>query len=376
MLAEITEVAQAERVDLVLIAGDQFDTAAPPPEAEQIVYRALCDLAETGARVVVITGNHDHPQRLAAIAPLLASRGIHSGALLARPDQGGVLTLRAPGGEIARVALVPFLSQRQLVRAAALMAFDADQHAGRYDAGVRHVIAQLASAFTPDTVNVVCAHLLVTGGVLGGGEREAHTIFDYAVSATAFPANAHYVALGHLHRTQRIPAACPVHYSGSPLQLDFGETRDDKAVLLVEAHPGTPAEVRTVPLARGRRLRTIRGTLDELEALAGTASEDHLRVVVRGQARAGLADAVRALFPDAVEVAIESPPGEPGTAQRPVRLGRSPHELFAEYLAEQGADDERVRTLFAELLGEEGAPAPDGGRGSQQEEGAYAAGAS
>jgi exonuclease SbcD len=351
VLAEITQIAQAERVDLVLVAGDQFDTAAPTPEAERIVYRALCDLAEAQAQVVVIAGNHDHPHRLAAVAPLLTSRGIHTCALLARPDEGGVLTLRTSDGETARVALVPFLSQRHLIRAAELMAFDADQHAGRYDAGVRQVVAQLTSAFTPDTVNLVCAHLFVAGGLMGGGEREAHTVFDYAVSPAAFPAGAHYVALGHLHRTQRIPAACPVYYSGSPLQLDFGESGDDKAVLVVDAHPGTPAEVRTVPLVTGRRLRTVRGTLEELEALGESTGDDHVRVVVRGQARAGLADAVRALFPDAVEVAVESPdvsaPDRPG---RPVRLGRSPNELFAEYLAEHGVDDERVRSLFGELL--------------------------
>lgn len=356
MLAEIAQIAGAEQVDLVLVAGDQFDTAAPPPEAERIVYRALCDLADTGAQVVVVAGNHDHPHRLAAIAPLLASRGVHAQGLLARPEEGGVLTLRTRHGEAARVALVPFLSQRHLIRAAQLMAFDADQHAGQYDAGARHVIAQLISAFTPDTVNLACAHLFVAGGMLGGGEREAHTIFDYAVSPAAFPASAHYVALGHLHRAQRIPAGCPVYYSGSPLQLDFGETGDDKAVLLVDAHPGTPAEVRTVHLKSGRRLRTIRGTLDELEALADQTDDDHLRVVVRGQARAGLADAVRALFPDAVEVAIESPESPKPDQDRPARLGRSPQELFAEYLAEHGADDERVRVLFAELLEQSDAP--------------------
>ncbi len=82
------------------------------------------------------------------------------------------------------------------------------------------------------------------GGVLGGGEREAQTILDYAVSATAFPANAQYVALGHLHRSQVIAGPCPIRYAGSPLQLDFGETADRKSVLVAEAHPGRPVEVR------------------------------------------------------------------------------------------------------------------------------------
>lgn len=367
VLAEITGIAEAERVDLVLIAGDQFDSAAPAPEAERIVYRALLDLADAGAQVVVVAGNHDHAHRLAAVAPLLTARGIQTGATLRASEDGGVRTVSTRGGERARIALVPFLSQRKLVRATDLMALDADQHAGRYDAGVRHVVGRLVEAFAPDTVNLVVAHLMVAGGMLGGGEREAHTIFDYAVSARAFPASAHYVALGHLHRPQRIPAACPVYYSGSPLQLDFGETGDEKAVLLVDARPGVPAEVRTVPLKSGRRLRTVRGTLDELEARAGEQGDDHLRVVVRGQARAGLADDVRSWFPEAVEVVVESPDATRAEG-RPARLGRSPHELFAEYLAEQGADDERVRALFAELLDEEGTSASDGGWGADVDE--------
>ena len=64
--------------------------------------------------------------------------------------------------------------------------------------------------------------IFALGGVLGGGEREAHTIFDYGVSATAFPPSLQYVALGHLHRSQAIPGPCPIRYAGSPLQLDFG----------------------------------------------------------------------------------------------------------------------------------------------------------
>ncbi len=352
MLAEIAQVAETEDVDLVLVAGDQFDMAAPSPDAERIVYRALLDLAATGAQVVVIAGNHDHGQRLAAVAPLLATHGIHAGALVQAADQGGMLTVRTKRGEVARIALVPFLSRRYIVRADELMGLGADQHAQCYDDRARRLIGHLCGGFSAETVNLVVAHLMVAGGVVGGGEREAHTIFDYAVSPHAFPASAHYVALGHLHRSQQIPGACPVHYSGSPLQLDFGEAADDKVVMLVDAAPGIPAEIRPVRLKAGLRLCTLTGTLDELARQAGTTSEDHLRVVVRGPARAGLADEVRALFPDAVEVRVEAPDRDTRGEARPQRLGRSPHELFAEYLAEQGAEDERVSGLFAELLDE------------------------
>lgn len=363
VLAEIVGVAEAHQVDLVLVAGDQFDTAAPAPDSERIVYQALLDLADTGAQVVVVSGNHDHPGRLEAVAPLLAHRRVHTGARLARPDEGGLLELETRSGEIARVALLPFLSQRGIVRADELMALDADQHAGRYEGRVRAVVRALCEGFTADAVNLVVAHLTVVGGVLGGGERAAHTIFDYHVAAQAFPANAHYVALGHLHRPQRIPAGAPVWYSGSPLELDFGEEGDGKAVLVVDAGAGRPAEVVRVPLDAGRRLRTLRGTLEELEALADATGEDYLRVVVRDQARAGLAEQVREWFPEAVDVVMERAATGSGEGDRPARLGRSPVELFAEYLAESESADERVLALFTELL-DEAADATAGARPS------------
>jgi len=350
VLAEITSIARAEDVDIVLVAGDQFDTAAPTPEAERIVWQALLDLADTGAHVVTVAGNHDHPGRLQAVAPLLALNRIHTAAHLARPDQGGTVDVTTRAGEVARIALLPFLSQRGIVGADDLMQLDADEHSGRYDARARAIMARLCEGFSADTVNLAVTHLMVLGGALGGGERMAHTIFDYAVAATAFPPTAHYVALGHLHRAQRIPAGAPVHYSGSPLPLDFGETADTKSVTIVDAEAGKPADIRTVELTAGRRLQTLRGTMEELETLRGTTGDDYLRVVVRGERRAGLADDIREWFPDAVDVTVESPEPQVDTDTASRRLDRSPHDLFAEYLDHRGAADERVLALFDELL--------------------------
>ena len=81
---------------------------------------------------------------------------------------------------------------------------------------------------------------------------------DYAIGAAAFPAHAHYVALGHLHRTQQIAGAAPIWYSGSPVQVDFGEHDDPNNVLLVTATRTTPAVVRPVAVSGGRGLRTLR----------------------------------------------------------------------------------------------------------------------
>jgi exonuclease SbcD len=355
VLGEIASIAAAEAVDVVVVVGDLFETAAPAPDAEEIVYRALLELAATGAEVVVVAGNHDNPRRLAAVAPLLDLGRVHLLAEPARPDDGGVLALTSAAGEPMRIARLPFVSQRSIVKAEELLERGIDERSVLYADRVARVVAALAEGFAADAVNVLAAHLFVQGGVLGGGERSGHTIFDYAVPSSAFPASAHYVALGHLHRAQALPGAVPIRYCGSPLQLDFGEEADRKSVTIVDAEPGAPARVREVPLAQGRNLRTIEGTLDELEARAGSTGEDWLRVRVQALAEPGLADRVREWFPYAVDLQLvrpdgatdDSPAGGDGGASR---LGGSPVELFATYLGEQGFEPDALVALFAELL--------------------------
>lgn len=357
VLDEIIGIAREHDVDLVVVAGDLFESQAPTAEAEQVVYRALLALGEV-APVVVVSGNHDNDRRLQAVEPLLGLARITTRAMLERPDAGGVLSLETARGEPVRIALLPWVSQRGIVRAPELMGLDADDHAALYADRVMRVLNHLCEGFDGDAVNVVAGHAMVAGGTLGGGERLAHTIFEYAISPTVFPASAHYVALGHLHRAQQLGGQPPVWYCGSPLQLDFGETADDKGVLIVEAAPSTPAVVETVPLRAGRRLRKLTGTLEQLRALAGTTGEDYLRVIVREEARAGLADDVREIFGEmCVDVMIESQLDRALGLDPRAHEGKPPGQLFREYLAEKKASDERVVALFDELLEEEHAAA-------------------
>ncbi len=251
------------------------------------------------------------------------------------------------------------------MRSLELLAGDGSDYAALYADRVRRLVEWLTADFTEDAVNLVVAHLMVRGGRLGGGERDAQTIEDYYVEPTVFPATAHYVALGHLHLTQQLPGRCPVWYSGSPIQVDFGEEGDSKHVLVVEARPGRPASApQQVRLSSPWRLRSIHGTLAELRAMAGTTGDDRLRIYVREPVRAGLAEDVRDLFANAVDVYIDS--GASTAGERPSRRPgvRSPHELFADYLAEQGVADERVEALFDRLLDEE-TSALAGGAGAQ-----------
>ena len=215
---------------------------------------------------------------------------------------------------------------------------------------MRLVIDALAEGFEPGTVNVLMAHAFVHGGQLGGGERAAHFIDDYALSAQAFPASAAYVALGHVHRPQRIAGSGQIHYCGSPLQLDFGERDQPKQVNLVDIVPGLPPTVTALPLSSGRALRRLLGTLAELESRREALADDPwLQVIVREPRHAGLADTVREMLGDGVvDVRVEDT-SRPAP-QRPSRAGRTPMEQFDEFLAERNISDERVRALFTELL--------------------------
>ena len=352
VLAEIADIADDRKVDAVLVAGDLFDTAAPGPESEEIVYETLLRLA--GERhVVAIAGNHDNPNRFNAVKPLLELGNVIALPRVTKPEEGGVVDLEIGAGDRAHIVLLPFVSQRGIVKAEALMSRDADEHAGEYAERLGQVLASLCTEADPAAVNLVLAHAMVHGGTMGGGERSAHTVFQYSIPTSAFPADYHYVALGHLHRAQELAGGCPIHYSGSPLQLDFGETEDAKSVNIVEATPGQPASVEQLSLSAGRRLRRVSGSLATLAELADSVGEDFLLVEVQESPRPGLADAVRELLPNAVEVrvpATEPPPNGDG------RDGQPPQELFRRYLTYIGASNELVEELFDELLEDADAP--------------------
>ncbi|WP_300017510.1 exonuclease subunit SbcD [Pseudonocardia sp.] len=352
VLREIVGIAREHQVDAVLVAGDLYDSAAPSAEAQKLVIRTLMGLASTGAQVIAIAGNHDHPGAVDAYRPLAEAAGITLVGTVRTAERGGVVRFAARStGEPVTVAVLPFLSQRYAVRAAELVAQTPAEHTSAYDQQLRDILSALTAGFTEDGVNLVMAHLTVLNGTFGGGERAAQSIFEYAVPASIFPIEAHYVALGHLHRRQRMEAPCPVHYSGAPLAIDFGEQENTPVVCLVQASPGSPASITDVPVTSGRRLRTLRGTVAELSVLAASVGDEFLRVWVREPARAGLREEVTALLPNALEVRIDPEFAAATPASRPAGegTGRAPSELFAEYLGTRGVADPRVEQLFARL---------------------------
>ena len=354
VMAEVAGIARDQEVDVVLVAGDVFESAVPPADAQALAWETLLSFRSTGAEVVVIAGNHDNAHAFDAVRPVFHAIGITLLGSARRPDDGGVITLER-GGQRAVLAAMPFCSQRGIVRAEQLMNQTAAEQSGEYAARLARMIKALCAGFTADTANLIVAHAMVRGGRLGGGERDAQTIEEYWIDASAFPTSAQYVALGHLHRPQELPGGTRVRYSGSPFHVDFGEEQDQKSVTIVDVRAGAPAVVNEIALTTPRRLRTLTGTLEDLRAQAVTVGDDLLRVLVDEPQRVGLADEVRELLPNALEVRLlrQADDETGGAIARPSRAGRSPHELFGEFLSERGIEDERLVKMFSRLLDEE-----------------------
>ncbi|QKW12939.1 exonuclease SbcCD subunit D [Verrucosispora sp. NA02020] len=353
VLAGVIDIARQERPDLVVIAGDLYDTAAPTAEATRLVTRALTALRRTGADVVAIGGNHDNGAALDALRPWAEAAGITLRGAVREDPAEHVVDGTTADGERWRLAALPFLSQRYAIRAVEMYELTAAETNQTYADHLGRILTRLTEGFDePDRVHLVTAHLTVVGASTGGGERDAHTVLGYAVPATVFPGTAHYVALGHLHRAQRVQGPCPIRYSGAPLAVDFGEQENVPSVTLVEVTATTAARVREVPVEEATALHTVRGTLAQLAEI--TAPEGWLRVYVREQPRAGLREDVQELLPRALEIRIdpELVPA-PGSGTRVAqRAGRSPRQLFADYLDNRGHADDGVRELFDELIEE------------------------
>jgi DNA repair protein SbcD/Mre11 len=354
-LETVVALAVEHEVDAVLVCGDVFEHLAPSPEAEKVVYDALIRFEERRIPVVLIAGNHDHPQRWRAVEPLLARFAVHVVSEVRRPERGGIVEIAArDGSTIVQVAVLPWVTERRLVGAAELMGL-AEQPYLTYATEVARLLEALCGGFDQEKCNVVAAHLYVSGAKPGGSERQL-TIGDlFAVAPQAIPATAQYVALGHVHRPQRVPGvAVPARYAGSVLQLDFGEAGQKKSLALVDVEPGKPAKVDEIPISLGRELIDIRGTLDELEQYRDTVDEAYARVfLVCERPQPGLGDQVREILPNALEVQLEYEREEAdGDGDGIKQL--TPRELFERYYRARHAvnPEKKLLDLFDRVLDE------------------------
>ena len=332
-LAEVVAIARAEKVDAVLVAGDIYDQRAVTAEADGLIFDVLLQLHAAAIPVLAVPGNHDSALRLEVLGRLLERIGTTVVPKVLRPDAGGVVEVPSrDGSATAAIACVPFVPERRFGDAADLF-LDPSKLTSGYDEKMGVILSTMGAAFRPDRVNLLMGHLFVDGARTGGGEREITIGRNYAVSPAHIPSNATYVALGHIHRPQQMKGCpSPTYYSGSLLQLDFGEVNQDKLVYIVDAAPKKPAQVTEVKLSSGRKLIDVPpSTLDELEAKAADYGDAYLRVAVKTEGPVpGLADRVREILPYALEVHLSYDRGD-DVIEIPSLRTLQPREQFLSY---------------------------------------------
>jgi len=277
---ELCGIADSEAVDLVLIAGDIYDTYNPSSAAEELFYDAVDRLNAKGTRaVIVVAGNHDSPDRLCAASPLAYKNGIvllgypgsdamiypnHPAILQAGP---GWLEVKPGSSEHSAVIIaLPYPSESRLEQ---LISADSREEKLQeaYSDKIAELLRYLSSNFRGDTINLIVSHLYLRDGKTSDSERQLGGVL--VVDPGRLPDNAHFIALGHLHRPQRIKSApSPTYYSGSPIAYSFSETDYSKVVYIVDAIPGKAAEVKEVYLSSGKPLKQWRAKNGIEEALS------------------------------------------------------------------------------------------------------------
>lgn len=331
VLDHLASFIEEHAIDLVLHAGDVFDSRNPPAEAEQLVNRFLVRVGRTGAPMIILAGNHDDPLRFDARSLLTEFVNVQ---IIGRPrpaSRGGTRTLVTRGGETAIVAALPFASPGAWVSALDLAGEEASARS-KYAQMFEHAVQDLSGAFQPDAVNLLIAHTHIEGAIFGESERRVHIGEDWAASPQSLPSTASYIALGHMHMPQKIDVPVPAYYAGSLLQMDFGEAGEEKTFIVVTASPGEPVTVEHVPYEGGSPLVDLRAPLAELEAAADELrNSGWLRVTVPlTEKDPDINRKVRELLPNALVVRVELPEPE---EQPEVRLekGISPVGHYGAY---------------------------------------------
>jgi len=357
---ELAAIVRDEKIDLVLLAGDVYDSVNPPAAAEQLFYEALSRLADGGKRsVAVIAGNHDHPERVSASAPLAHGSGIR---LVGMPTDAPLFIDVERTGERAVIAALPYPSESRLRE---LLSEDTDEGALRsaYSERVGGLMKKLAGSYGPDTVNLAMSHIYVLGGLETDSERPIQVGGAYTVDPSALQVGAQYVALGHLHRPQRVAGDIRMRYSGSPLAYSFSESGQAKSVTVFDASPGAVIEPREVLLGSGRPLVRweARGGLEEVHRWIDEGRDSRgwidLEIHMTEAMTLGQIQQLRKLREGFIHIRPVYPElaGENGESIR-ARSELPAEELFRRFYAKQTggaeADEETVR-LFLELIAEE-----------------------
>ncbi|HYG37540.1 MAG TPA: exonuclease subunit SbcD [Cytophagales bacterium] len=379
VLEEICEIADREKVDAVIIAGDLFDTYNPSSEAVELFYRTLKKISNGGKRLVfAIAGNHDSPERIEAPDVLARECGIvfagypnsliqpcqlGSGICIVKSDEG-FAEIKLPDFQYTlRIVFTPYANEFRL------KTFISHENP---DEEYRTILTErwkiLSEKYCdPQGVNILMAHLYVMKKDENPPEEPEdekpilHVGGAQAVFSENFPDQIQYVALGHIHRKQTIDKnPCPIAYSGSPLAYSFGEANQDKFIKVIEAEPGKPVSSKSIKLKSGKKL--LRKKFKDILQAADWLKENQEALVeitivtekfLSGEDKKllmGSHEGIINIIPEVTDKTfLES------LSSRTIDLSKSNEELFKEYFQfrYESLPNERLLKLFKEVQAEE-----------------------
>ncbi|MEG1255019.1 exonuclease SbcCD subunit D [Clostridium sp.] len=261
-LSDFVEMVETNNIDLVIIAGDVYDTSNPPARAEKMFYDTLKKLSRNGERLtLVIAGNHDNPERLVAAGPLAMDHGIimvGTPKMVVQPGVYGEHKLVNSGegfieieinGEKAVILTVPYPSEKRLNE----VLYDGmESEEGRlksYSERIYELFSSLKENYRGDTINLVVSHLFAMGSEESGSERSIQLGGSYIVNGSCFPKEAQYIALGHVHKPQMVPGTDKrARYSGSPLHYNKKEINFQKKCFIVDVKAGEESNIEEIDI--------------------------------------------------------------------------------------------------------------------------------
>jgi len=266
----LVATVQEQQVEVLVVAGDIFDTGSPSNQALELYYSFLLNMQRTSCRdIVVVGGNHDSPATLNAPARLLRHLRVHVVGCVPECFEEQVLVLDdADGNPGLVVCAVPFLRDRDV--RLSVPGETAEEREARIKQGLADHYSRLAEVEQVWQLKdmglpvLATGHLYAAGAAPSDSERTIHVGNLGQITADHFPAIFDYVALGHLHRPQRVGGREHIRYSGSPIPLSFSEIDYPKEVLLLEFGSGKLHALKALPVPGTRRLVRFHGTLDEV----------------------------------------------------------------------------------------------------------------
>lgn len=250
-LNDFVNIVEENNIDLVIIAGDVYDSFNPPAKAEKMFYDTLKKISNNGERLtLVIAGNHDSPERLVAAGPLARDHGI---IMCGTPktvvqtggygrhrviDSGeGYLEIEI-NNEKAVILTVPYPSEKRLNEVIYDYMSEETEKVDSYSDRIFKLFDNLKVHFREDTINLIVSHLFAMGSEESGSERSIQLGGSYIVDGKCFPKEAQYIALGHVHKPQIVPGTNKkARYAGSPLHYNKKEISFIKKCFVVEIHP-------------------------------------------------------------------------------------------------------------------------------------------